>query len=180
MGTARETTDPPETEFARYRSLPAMAGSRTAPGRAQACCLSRVNRGPDTLRTELPCHERARQSSLVAFCAKSCGNGSSLLALASARRRIPRTRVQKFCRRPSCCRKSSGGELTHQKSGDLQICRRRNYVPGLTDGEAEAAGEIAVFFSSRFALRASFSAFSASVNGPSFTIFASIDPSGIL
>jgi hypothetical protein len=57
---------------------------------------------------------------------------------------------------------------------------RRNYALGLTDGEAEAAGEIAAFRSSRFALRASFSAFSASVRGPSFTIFASIEPSGIL
>jgi len=53
-------------------------------------------------------------------------------------------------------------------------------VLGLTDGEAEAAGEIAGFFSSRFARRASLSAFSESVNGPSFTIFASIEPSGIL
>jgi hypothetical protein len=53
---------------------------------------------------------------------------------------------------------------------------------GLTDGEAEveAAGEVAAFFSSRFALRVSLSAFSASVRGPSFTIFASIEPSGIL
>jgi hypothetical protein len=58
--------------------------------------------------------------------------------------------------------------------------RPRRYVLGLTDGEAEAAGEIAAFFSSRFALRASFSVFSASVRGPSFTIFASIEPSGIL
>ena len=46
--------------------------------------------------------------------------------------------------------------------------------------DTEVAGEIPAFFSSRFALRASLSAFSASVNGPSFTIFASIEPSGIL
>jgi len=55
-----------------------------------------------------------------------------------------------------------------------------HHVLGLTDGEADAAGEIAAFLSSRFALRASLSAFSASVNGPSFTSFASIEPSGIL
>ena len=54
------------------------------------------------------------------------------------------------------------------------------YELGLSDGETEALGELAAFLSSRFALRASLSAFSASVNGPSFTNFASIEPSGIL
>lgn len=54
------------------------------------------------------------------------------------------------------------------------------YELGLIDGDTDALGEIAAFFSSRFAFRASLSAFSASVNGPSFTNFASIEPSGIL
>jgi len=69
----------------RHRRLPAMAGNRATPGRAQACCLSRFNRGADNLRTELPCHERTWQSFIVTFCTESRGHRSSFLALASAR-----------------------------------------------------------------------------------------------
>src|SRR5882724_4533936 len=59
-----------------------------------------------------------------------------------------------------------------------------NYGFGEADGDADAAGEaedasssFAAFLSARFALRASSSAFSFSVSGPSFTDFASKVPS---
>src|SRR5437868_3978221 len=120
MGTARETTDPSETEFARHRRLPAVAGSRTAPGRAQACCLSRFNRGTDSFWPEFSRYKRTRQSSVVASCAKSCGNRSSLVTLASARRRIPRTRVQKFRGRPARRGEGGGSEVKPPRSGAFQ------------------------------------------------------------
>jgi hypothetical protein len=170
MGTARETTDPSETEFARHRRLPTMAGSRTAPGRAQACCLSRFNRGTDSFWPEFSRYKRTRQSSLVASCSKSCGNRSSLLTLASARRRIPRPRICSVCCRPP----------PSNESGKIKPAAEYSYGLALADGAVDPTAEPTAFFSSRFVLRASFSAFSASVNGPSFTIFASIEPSGIL
>src|SRR6476646_5119568 len=82
MGTARETTDSSETKFARHRRLPALVGSGAAFGRAQPCCLSRLNCGADNLWTKFSRHERTRQSSIVASCAKSCAatvHPSSLL-----------------------------------------------------------------------------------------------------
>src|SRR5438094_953021 len=78
------------------------------------------------------------------------------------------------------CDVASNCEVPRRLSPLGMTKMQRNYVLGLADGDTEAAGEIPAFFSSRFALRASLSAFSASVNGPSFTIFASIEPSGIL
>src|SRR5437868_463205 len=106
MGTARETPDSSETECARHRRLPSVAGSRVAPGRTETCRGSGFNRRANNLRPEFSRHETTRQSLVVASRGKSRRNGPSFLTPAPAGSSISRTRIQTLRRRPARRRKS--------------------------------------------------------------------------